>query len=240
MFTAARPVRAFENVIEQVEKVILQGDLSVGDRLPSERQLQMMLDVSRNTLRESLRVLEQKGLIEIKTGNKGGIFVKEINADQMSESLALFIQSNRITLDQMAEFRKDLEGIVAARAAKQSSTETMVKINHLLEQAETIAAEGLNKWDAFMQVDKEIHLALAQLAGNPLHHFFLETVHNNIHRYHVSAYLPRSMEIIETCMHDLQSIVKAVSRGYGKLARSLAQDHVIRFNQYMENEHIKT
>ena len=78
MFTKVRQVRAFESVIQQMEAVILQGSFSVGDRLPSERELQGLMDVSRNTLRESLRVLEQKGLVEIRKGHRGGIFVKEI------------------------------------------------------------------------------------------------------------------------------------------------------------------
>jgi GntR family transcriptional repressor for pyruvate dehydrogenase complex len=57
MFTKVRQVRAFESIIQQVETAILQGSLTAGDRLPSERELQEMLEVSRNTLRESLRVL---------------------------------------------------------------------------------------------------------------------------------------------------------------------------------------
>jgi DNA-binding FadR family transcriptional regulator len=59
MFTKVRQVRAFESVIQQMEAAILHGSLAVGDRLPSERELQGLMDVSRNTLRESLRVLEQ-------------------------------------------------------------------------------------------------------------------------------------------------------------------------------------
>ena len=66
MFTKVRQVRAFESVIQQVESAILQGRYAAGDRLPAERELQGLLDVSRNTLRESLRVLEQKGLVEIR------------------------------------------------------------------------------------------------------------------------------------------------------------------------------
>jgi DNA-binding FadR family transcriptional regulator len=235
MFTAARPVRAFESIIDQVEKVILQGELSAGDQLPPERQLQTMLGVSRNTLRESLRVLEQKGLIEIRIGNKGGIFVREINSDPMSEGLALFVRSNRISLDQMAEFRQDLEGLVADRAASRVSPENMAELGSLLDQAGGLAREGLEKWNEFIRVDKEIHLALARAAGNPLHHYFLEIVHNNIHWYHVKDYLPRTLEVMELCLRDLKNIVEAVSEGDNRAARSLAREHVMRFNGYMES-----
>ncbi|MCK7505951.1 MAG: GntR family transcriptional regulator [Desulfobacterales bacterium] len=141
MFTKVRQVRAFESVIQQVEAAILQGGLAVGDRLPSERELQGLLDVSRNTLRESLRVLEQKGLVEIRKGNRGGIFVKELNADSMTESLGLFVQSQRITMEQISEFRQDLEGLVTRRAALQADPGDMGELR-------TAAGKGRAIWHA--------------------------------------------------------------------------------------------
>ena len=205
MFTKVRQVRAFESIIQQVEAAILKGNLAVGDRLPPERELQGLLDVSRNTLRESLRVLEQKGLIEVRKGNRGGIFVKEINADSMAESLGLFVQSQRITMEQISEFRQDLEGLVTHRAALQADSKRMSDVDRRLEKAEELARKGPSQWDAFMQADRDVHLALARLAGNPLHHFFLETVHTNFHRYHIHAYLPRDEATIQITLSGAES-----------------------------------
>jgi DNA-binding FadR family transcriptional regulator len=234
MFTKVRQVRAFESVIQQMEAAILHGSLSVGDRLPSERELQALLDVSRNTLRESLRVLEQKGLVEIRKGHCGGIFVKEINADSMTESLGLFVQSQRITMEEISEFRQDLEGLLSRRAALRAGSKNMGELNRLLNQAVDLAESGAAKWDEFMQVDKEIHLALARIAGNPLHHFFLETVHSNFHRYHISAYLPRDEETIQATLAELRGIVAAVSRGDAERAEALAREHVQRATTVMQ------
>jgi GntR family transcriptional regulator, transcriptional repressor for pyruvate dehydrogenase complex len=234
MFTKVRQVRAFESIIQQVENAILQGDLAVGDRLPPERELQAMLNVSRNTLRESLRVLEQKGLIEIRKGNRGGIFVKPINADCMAESLGLFVQSQRITMEQISEFRQDLEGLVTRRAARQTVPGRMGEIERLLEKAENLARQGPAQWEAFMRTDRDIHLALAHLAGNPLHHFFLETVHTNFHRYHINAYLPRDEETIRITLGELKAIAQAVSRGEAERAESLARAHVQRATEAMQ------
>src|SRR5512147_2857141 len=234
MFTKVRQVRAFESIIQQVEAAILQGNLTAGDRLPSERELQGMLDVSRNTLRESLRVLEQKGLVEIRKGNRGGIFVKELNADSMTESLGLFVQSQRITMEQISEFRQDLEGLVTRRAALRADSGTMAEVDRLLAKAEDLAQKGPSQWDAFMQADKEIHLALARLAGNPLHHFFLETVHTNFHRYHITSFLPRTEETIRRTLAELAEIVKAVSRGDAGRAERLAREHVRQATESMK------
>jgi DNA-binding FadR family transcriptional regulator len=234
MFTKVRQVRAFESIIQQVESAILQGGLTAGDRLPSERELQEMLDVSRNTLRESLRVLEQKGLIEVRKGNRGGIFVKELNADSMTESLGLFVQSQRISLEQISEFRQDLEGLVTRRAALRADSKNMGDIERLVEKAEALARQGPSQWDAFMMADREIHLALARLAGNPLHHFFLETVHTNFHRYHINAYLPRDGKTLEVTLRELKEIVKAVGRGDAGRAERLAREHVRRATESMK------
>lgn len=234
MFTKVRQVRAFESIIQQVEAAILKGNLAVGDRLPPERELQGLLDVSRNTLRESLRVLEQKGLIEVRKGNRGGIFVKEINADSMTESLGLFLQSQRITMEQISEFRQDLEGLVTRRAALQADSTRMSDVERLLEKAEDLAHQGPAHWDAFMQADRDVHLALARLAGNPLHHFFLETVHTNFHRYHINAYLPRNNVTLRVTLIELKAIVKAVSRGEADRAEALAREHVRRATESMK------
>jgi DNA-binding FadR family transcriptional regulator len=234
MFTKVRHVRAFESVIQQVESAIVQGSLAVGDRLPSERELQALLDVSRNTLRESLRVLEQKGLVEIRKGNRGGIFVRQLNADCMAESLGLFVQSQRITMEQISEFRQDLEGLVTRRAARQAGPGRMGEVERRLAGAEGLANQGPAQWEAFMQADKDVHLALARLAGNPLHLFFLETVHTHFHRYHINAFLPRDEETIRVTLEELQAIVGAVSRGDAERAESLAREHVRRATQAMQ------
>jgi DNA-binding FadR family transcriptional regulator len=226
-------VRAFESVIEQIEHAILQGRYAAGDRLPPERELQTLLDVSRNTLRESLRVLEQKGLVEIRKGNRGGIFVKEPNADSMTESLGVFVQSERITLEQLSEFRQDLEGIVTRRAAEAARTGDTTTLRRLLAEAAECAEHGAERWEEFMRIDRDVHLALARLAGNPLHHFFLETVHTNVHRYHITAYLPRTDATIRRTLSELEDIVAAVCRGRGERAESLAREHVARATAIM-------
>jgi GntR family transcriptional regulator, transcriptional repressor for pyruvate dehydrogenase complex len=228
MFNKARQVRASEDIYKQIEDAILSGKLHAGNRLPPERELQVTMGVSRNTLRESFRVLENKGLIEIRQGNRGGVFVREINSDQMTASLLQFVRSKQISLQQMSEFRQDLEGIVTARAAKAATPKNIETACQLLEKAETLARKGVALWDEFMEVDKEIHFALADVAGNPLHRFFMETIHN-------SFYLPRTQEVIDTCLQSLKDMLDAVSQHDTETAKLHAEKHVEYFNQFMED-----
>jgi GntR family transcriptional repressor for pyruvate dehydrogenase complex len=76
MFREIKQSRAFEEVVSQVQESILRGEFKPGDRLPSERKLGEIFKVSRGTLREAFRALEQKGLITVGTGVHGGAFVR--------------------------------------------------------------------------------------------------------------------------------------------------------------------
>jgi GntR family transcriptional regulator, transcriptional repressor for pyruvate dehydrogenase complex len=68
-----KKTRLYEQVVEQIQKTIINGKLQPGDRLPSERDLAEMFHVGRTTIRESLRTLGIMGLIEVRTGQKGSI-----------------------------------------------------------------------------------------------------------------------------------------------------------------------
>ena len=86
-----------EYIIKHLEKEILSRSLKPGDKLPSELELQEKFSVGRGTIREALRTLQQKGLIEIKKGAKGGVFVKEVDAEQVRDTLPTLMRHQRIS-----------------------------------------------------------------------------------------------------------------------------------------------
>jgi DNA-binding FadR family transcriptional regulator len=233
MFRTAKQTKVFQDVVTQIQEAILDGRLKTGETLPSERQLKYMFNISRGTLREALRVLEQKGLIEIKLGVGGGSVVKDLNADQVSESLALLIRSQKVSLNHLAEFREDVEAIVAARAATRSAAADIDKLNELLDGARKCIDAGPSQRDAFIEIDKRIHMTLARLTANPIYISVLNSVHDNIHRYY-DEFLSMDESELQENYQDLCDIVKAVEKGQADKARRLARDHVHRFNRYME------
>ncbi len=233
MFQAAKQTRVFQDVVAQIQEAILDGKLKSGDTLPSERRLKDMFNISRGTLREALRVLEQKGLIEIKLGVGGGSVVKDLNADQVSEGLALLIRSQKVSLKHLAEFREDVEGIVAARAAKRNSASDIRKLTELLDEARKCIDAGPAQRDAFIEIDKHIHMTLALVTENPIYISVLHSVHDNIHRYY-DAFLSMDECELQENYQDLCDLVKAVEKGQAGHARRLARDHVHRFNLYMQ------
>lgn len=233
MFQEVRQSRVFQEVVAQVEEAILQGQLKAGSRLPAERELAEIFKASRGTLREALRVLEHKGLIDIKTGVKGGAVVKDLTTRPVSESLALLIRSQKASLRNLAEFREGVEGMVAAMAVERATKEDVRQLKHLLKQAKAHLDAGTEQWDAFIEVDNRIHRALARMARNPVYESVMQTVYDNIHRY-FDRFLPRRGNILKENYQDLCDIVEAVEKGQASEARLLVQSHVYKFNRLME------
>ena len=233
MFQAAKQTKVFQDVVEQIQEAIFDGRLKAGQTLPAERALKAIFNISRGTLREALRVLEQKGLIEIRLGVGGGSVVKAVDTEQVSESLGLLIRSQRVSLIHLAQFREDVEGIIASHAAKKHTKKDIQTLNQLLETARSCVAKGRSQRNAFLDIDKQIHMTMADITGNPIYISVLHSIHDNIHQYY-DRFLSMEEPELKENYKDLCSIVAAVEDGHAELARSLAENHVQRFSRYMK------
>jgi DNA-binding transcriptional regulator YhcF (GntR family) len=87
IFEPVRQDRNFEVVVQRVRDKLMRGELKPGDKLPPERELATQLNVSRNVVREALRILENAGLVHTKKGAYGGAFVSPGSPTQMSQVL---------------------------------------------------------------------------------------------------------------------------------------------------------
>jgi DNA-binding FadR family transcriptional regulator len=233
MFEKPKQTRVFQDVIDQVQNAILEGRLREGDTLPPERELQGMFGVSRGTLREAIRALAHKGLITVRPGTGGGVVVLGATTDTVSESLAFLIRSRRVSLEDLAEFRADVEGIVTGAAAERADADDIAALHQLLAEAQRLCIQGLPAWNEFIRVDEKIHMALAAAAKNPIYRLILRIVHDNVHGYY-DRFLPGGeKELTENC-RDLADIVAAVESGDAAAARALARDHVHRFTRHMQ------
>jgi len=235
MFRAAKQNRIFQDIVEQIQEAILEGRLKVDDMLPAERELKEMFKTSRGTLREALRVLEQKGLIEIKLGVGGGAMIKSTNSQQIGESLDILIRSQKVSLNHLCEFREGVEGDVVALAAQRATAADILHLKELLTEAKKHAEKGATHRDDFIEADKKLHLAMAQISRNPIYISILQMVHNNIQRYYDSFLHMDKRELMEN-YRDLCDIVEAVEKGDEAKSKSVAQSHIRRFGDYMANQ----
>ncbi len=237
MFKQVKQNKAYQDVVEQIQEAIMEGSLKPGSLLPAERELKEQFGISRGTLREALRVLEQKGLIEIRTGVAGGSVIREVNSENLSDNLGLLIRNRAVSLRDLAEFREGMEGSVAALAAQRATGSDRALLEGLMGEAEGFLKEGRKGWDAFVRTDEEIHLALARMSGNQLFIAVLTSVYHNIHTYYEN-YLPWNKALLQENFDDLRNIVAAVSGQDAERAREMALGHVRRFNVYMEERKV--
>jgi len=232
-FKKMKKIKSYQNVVDQIQSAICNGSLKDGDRLPSEMKLTKMFDTSRGTIREALRVLEQKGLISIKTGVKGGPIVKEANTRPMSESIALLIRHQKVSLHHLAQFRKIMEGHIAAQTALMAGKNEINQLKAILKEAKMHIKTKPSGWEEFHKMDATFHMVLAKIAKNPLIEANLQSIHDNIQIY-FNQYLPFSDALLMDNYEDLCKIVVAVENKNSITAQQLAETHVTKFNDLME------
>lgn len=231
VFREASRNRIFQDVVNQIQDAILDGRLKAGDVLPPERELKKMFNTSRGTLREALRVLEERGLLEIRLGVRGGAVVRAISSRQASESLALLVRSRKVALKHLAEFREGMEGNVASLATQRATAEDIETLQALVDEAGRYMNQG--RRNEFLEADKRFHLALSAITGNPVYIFVFHSIHDNIHRYY-DHYLSMDGRELHENFQDLEDILRAVANRRPDEARVMAQSHVHRFHRYME------
>ncbi|MEG3159392.1 FadR/GntR family transcriptional regulator [Sphingomonas sp. LB2R24] len=158
--------RISEEVADRIRRLIEEGSLRIGDRLPPERDLSKRLGVSRSVLREALRTLENKGLVRLKPGKGGGAFVAEFKTDTISESIGDLLRLARISLPQLTEARTWIEEVVVRVACDRGDETDFVALEENVALAEQLFAEGkmLEKLD----VNIEFHNVLAAATKNPI------------------------------------------------------------------------
>ena len=155
-----RSTRIYEEIVRQIKALIAEGKLKSGDRLPPERDLAEKFMVSRTSVREALRSLQSRGLIEIRAGE--GAFVRDISVDTLIEPLALVILPHREAVGELFEARRLLEPAIAALAARRATPEEIAEMERILEQQAKEVAQGRTG----LTQDAAFHSALANSAHN--------------------------------------------------------------------------
>jgi GntR family transcriptional repressor for pyruvate dehydrogenase complex len=163
MYKTVRTSRLYEQIVEQIEDSILKGALKPGDQLPAERELAVRFGVSRTAVREAIKALHQKGLVEAYSGR--GTFITDGTSRAIRQSLDLMIKigqaDNSIHLE---EVREILEPEIAALAATRIEESQVA----LMREAITVMDRQRQDPDAYIEADLDFHLSLAEAAANPL------------------------------------------------------------------------
>jgi GntR family transcriptional repressor for pyruvate dehydrogenase complex len=158
-FEVVRRNKVYEEVAKQIERLILKK-LQPGDKLPSERELAEMLQVSRSSIRDAIRSLELMGLVEPRQG--AGTIVRELSAESLVNPFANALKRRQELVSELLDFRKMLEPPLAARAATHASPDEISEMEEILQRQEGTLSHG----EASIAEDAEFHYSIALASGN--------------------------------------------------------------------------
>lgn len=164
-----RPVeraRAYELVIARVEEEIGAGRLTVGDRLPAERDLATMLGVSRTAVREAIRALEAQGVVRsgVGVGPDSGTVLTSMSSSAMTQLLRLHVGLASFPMTDVIEARIMLERWSARLAARDGTQEAVTHLRSLVEQMDDPQLPR----ETFNELDTAFHVAMAEASCNRL------------------------------------------------------------------------
>ena len=158
-FEVIRRNKVYEEVAKQIERLILRK-LKPGDKLPSERELAELLQVSRSSIRDAIRGLELVGLVEPRQG--AGTIVRERSADSAANPFANALKRRQNLVTELLDFRKMLEPPLAARAATHASADEISEMEEILQRQEKTQKQG----EPAIAEDAEFHYSIALASGN--------------------------------------------------------------------------
>ena len=152
--------KIYAEVAAQLERLILDGTLQPGDKLPSERDLAERFDVSRSAIREAIRTLELKGFVEPRPGE--GTLVRTPTFDSLLNPLASLLGQKRELVAELLDVREMLEPPLAARAARHALPEDLSHLEDILRRQ----AERVSRQELAIEEDSEFHYTVARAARN--------------------------------------------------------------------------
>lgn len=195
MFNSISNKKVYEEVIEQIQKNIIDGDLKKGDRLPSERELSELMNISRTSIREALRVLESMGVVESIHGE--GNFICSNTEKSLLQPLSMMFKLNNGKYQDIFELRKVLEVENARLAAIRATDMDCRELLTIVEEMEA-ESKGENRNEILVELDKRFHNKVASMSKNCLIESLFNTASMLFERFIEDA----RYEIIQNDMAD--------------------------------------
>ena len=219
MYSTIYASRLYEQIIEQIRTLVVEGTLQPGDKLPPERELAEQFCVSRTAVREAVKSLREKGLVEIQPGR--GTFITNSTTEVMRDSLDFIFKVGLINgVAHLNEVRTLLEpGIAALAAERISETELQT-----LEQAVEAMDAAMHDADIFAEADLEFHLTLARASQNPLIPILIDPIVDQLREHRKRIFLVAGGP--QRGQYHHRRILAAVQKRDPAAAREAMCDHM--------------
>ncbi|MBW3097118.1 FCD domain-containing protein [Pseudohoeflea coraliihabitans] len=224
IFARVEHGRTADEVVHQIEILILEGILRVGDRLPGERELSRRFEVSRPILREALKVLETRGLLVARHG--GGTFVADVIGQVFTRPVMELIARHSKATQDYLEYRREVEGVAAEFAALRATDDDKALLTRIIT-----AMKDAHEKDDFAEeaaIDVEFHNAIGECAHNII---LLHTLRSCYRLLTEGVFYNRAMIYTlagarAKLLAQHMAVYEAVMEGDPAAARQAAQAHM--------------
>ena len=225
-----REQRLYERVVEKVLDLISSGAWKPGYRLPSESKLSEAFGVSRTVVREAVKALEARGVLESTTGS--GVSVRLADFNMVSRSLQTYMQlTNLVDFEiRLNEVRRVLEVELVALAASRATPEQRSQLRQICQQMRT----GDKTAQQMAELDFHLHVTLAEATQNDLFKILLAPLIDQLRDHIILTWedFPRPVNLV---FDQHEAIVAAVENGDAEAARQAMIKHLAFSREVLED-----
>lgn len=226
----------YESLVDEIERMVVDGELKPGDSLPPQDDLAARFGVSRTVVREAVQILVARRLVDVQRGK--GMVVSHPSSDSVTQSLSLLLKLEKATMPQLTELRMFLEPEMAALAAARA-TDAQIEAIRQIEAAYRTQAEGdqgvtpADAFEKYASLDLAFHQAVWDAAHNEVAKTVLESIlglfwESMVATYSLSGALQKVLE-------GHRSVMLAIASHDAEEARRQSRSHV---NHVVEDQKI--
>lgn len=227
MFKAAsRTHKISDQIIEQIRNAILSGRFKPGDKVASEKELISDFGVSKATLREALRVLEGMGLVEIKKGIAGGVFIAEVDMKTTIHGIINFLHFRTVSIKDITMIRYLLEPPVVQIAASRIQPEDIVKLESMIVEHPAVP-------DTIVSREIGFHRYLARMTENPILILVMDFIDNILDD--IKFQLDPGAEFYHKVAKSHQAILECLKQKDGVGARREIVNDLLEVGNHLAN-----
>ncbi|MEH6632866.1 MAG: FCD domain-containing protein [Halopseudomonas aestusnigri] len=213
----ASQVRAYEDVIAKIRKLINDEDMGPGAALPSERRLSELFTVSRHSVREAIRVLQEQGVLAPRRGS--GNYIRSSSREELTRALSSLVSGDSRRLFEVFQLRELMEPQITALAAEMILPEQLVEMDKLIRNQ--MATEDFKE---LRQIDRNFHALIAKATGNSLLSNLMDKISESIDPSRTEGHQNDERRVASISGHC--RILAALQAKDPKAAADAMRDHI--------------
>ncbi|WP_283723450.1 FadR/GntR family transcriptional regulator [Corynebacterium diphtheriae] len=228
--------RAYQEVLDWLEKELRKGSIAIGDKLPGERALAEQFELSRASVREAIRILTSMGLVRTGTGSgphSGAIVISEPSAG-LSWAIRMYLSARSLPLKDLVNTCILIESNAAADAATPKISPDSPERSRVLNEAHRLLDSMDDPTLPFHDYhikDVNFHILITSLAGNLVTETIMESLRYSAIAFVIERLAMRTdwAEVSEKLQREHRNILRAIEERNPDKARTLVHDHIADF-----------